>query len=189
MKMLAAAAGIVICLLLIADAARADVGLERADRHAGRPGAEVRLTVACGFCYPPCRGPKGERHPEGFERGICMLGTKRRPPASFGISLLPRERAERLLACAIAGGDCPTPTRPPRRGGYRYLGEAEPPPGGNNPESGDLPRYLLSFRIPPLPPGDYSYVIWCGACIDGPAGSLVVNPMAPLWRLAVRPPD
>lgn len=184
MKMIAAVAAAGICLLL-ANAAAADVGVEKADRHAGRPGAQVHLTVACGFCFPPCVGPKGERHPEGFERGPCMLGYRDGPPASFGISLLPRERAERLVACQVAGERCPTPNRAPRRGPYRFLGEAVPPPGGNNPEGGDPPRYLLDFEIPALPPGEYAYVIWCDACQDGRAGSLVANPVSPRARLTV----
>ena len=113
-----------------------------------------------------------------------MLGTDgQAPPASFGVSLVSRQRAERLLACNIGQGSCPTPERPPRGHGYRYLGEALPPPGGNNPEHGDPPRYRLSFEIPRLAPGQYSYVIWCDACVEGRGGSLVVNPRSPLWRL------
>lgn len=64
-----------------------------------------------------------------------MVGTHKEPPASFGVSLLPRERAERLVACHVAGDGRPTPTRAPRRGPYRYLGEAVPPPGGNSPDA------------------------------------------------------
>lgn len=187
MKKIAAAGVAAICLLL-ASSAVADVGVEKVDRRAGPPGAQVQLTLGCGFCFPPCKGPKGERHPEGFEHGPCMLGYRDGPPASFGVSLLPLERAERLVACQIAGGPCPTPTRPPRRGPYRYLGEAVPPPGGNNPEHGDPPRYLLDFKIPALAAGKYVYVIWCDACRDGRAGSLVVNPGAPTDRLAVLAP-
>lgn len=188
--MIAAVAGAGLCLLL-ADPASGAVGVEAASRHAGPPGAEVRLTLACGFCFPPCKGPKGERHPEGFEKGPCMLGTDRPPPDSFGISLLPQERAVRLLARAIACDRrrlrCPKAPRPPRGRGYRFLGEAVPPPGGNNPEHGDPPRYLLSFQIPHLPAGEYSYVIWCDVCLDGGAGSLIADPASPLWRLEVRP--
>jgi hypothetical protein len=190
MRMLAAVAGATACLLLLASSAAADVGIEKVDRHAGRQGEEVNLTVGCGFCYPPCKGPKGERHPEGFEKGPCMLGTDGAPPpASFGVSLVSRSRAERLLErtidCSPHPSRCPSTLRPPRGHGYRYLGEALPPAGGNNPEHGDPPRYLLGFEIPRLAPGQYSYVIWCDACADGRAGSLVVNPRSPLWRLAV----
>jgi hypothetical protein len=186
-----AAAMLAVILSLLAfgqSSAAADVGVEKASRHAGRPGEEVRLTLACGFCFPPCEGPKGERHPKGFEHGPCMLGTKDDPPASFGVSLVARDRAEGLVACNVRGGPCPTPTAPPRRHGFRFLGEATPPPGGNDPEGGDPPRYLLSFAIPDLPPGEYSYVIWCDVCLDGRAGALIANPVARLWRLAVPAP-
>ncbi|HEY1854203.1 MAG TPA: hypothetical protein VGG40_06395 [Solirubrobacterales bacterium] len=172
-------------LALRTGTAHADVGVERASRHAGRPGAEVKLTLACGFCFPPCVGPKGERHPEGFERGPCMLGTHRPPPSSFGVSLVSKRRAERLVACERENGACPAPVGPPRGHGYRYLGWALPPPGGNNPETGDPPRYLLGFRIPPLPAGEYSYVVWCDSCLGGRAGSLVADPASPRWRLAI----
>src|SRR5882757_5001151 len=177
---------IVGLLVLGRDSAAADVGVEKASRHAGRPGQEVRLTLACGFCFPPCKGPKGHRHPEGFEKGPCILGTHDEPPASFGISLVSRSRAERLVSCQAHGGRCPTPTGPPRRHGYRFLGEAVPPPGGNNPEHGDPPRYLLSFQIPRLAAGEYSFVIWCDVCLGGRAGWLIANPASSLWRLDVR---
>lgn len=191
MKMIAAVAAATACLLLLlAGSAAADVGVEKVDRHAGPPGDEVHLTIGCGFCFPPCKGPKGERHPEGFEKGPCMLGTDgKAPPSSFAVSLVSQQRAEHLLACNTGEQACPTPTRAPRRHGYRYLGEALPPPGGNNPEHGDPPRYLLDFEIPRLAPGKYSYVIWCDVCVDGRGGSLVVNPNSPLWGLERLGPD
>jgi hypothetical protein len=177
---------VIVGLLVVGgDSAAGDVGVEKASRHAGRAGQEVRLTLGCGFCFPPCKGPKGQRHPEGFEKGPCMLGTHTEPPASFGISLLPKERAEALLRCQMRKRSCPSPTRPPRRGHYRFLGEAVPPPGGNNPEHGDPPRYLLSFQIPRLPAGEYSYVIWCDVCLGGKAGWLITDPASPLWRLEI----
>jgi hypothetical protein len=37
-----------------------------------------------------------------------------------------------------------------------------------------------------LPAGEYSYVLWCDACLDGPAGSVGVDPHSPVWRLRVR---
>lgn len=190
MRIIAAVFAAATGLLLLASSAVADVGIEKVDRRAGRPGAAVHLTLACGFCYPPCVGPKGERHPQGFDKGVCMLGTDgKAPPASFGVSLVSKRRAERLLICASTRRDCPTPARAPRRHGYHYLGEAVPPPGGNNPEHGDPPRYLLDFEIPRLAPGKYSYVIWCDVCIDGRGGSLVVNPHSPEWLLERLGPD
>jgi hypothetical protein len=161
------ALGALAVLLMLAAPARADVGVERVSRHAGEPGASVTLTLGCGFCFPPCVGPKGERHPKGFDHGPCMLGTKRDPPASFGVYLVPRSR-----------GQQPT-----------HLGLAVPPPGGNDPESGDPPRYLLHFAIPNLPPGLYTYEIWCGACVDGKRGTMIPAPSSRLWQLTVRPPS
>ncbi|MBS1879674.1 MAG: hypothetical protein JST31_09190 [Actinobacteria bacterium] len=182
-----AATSAMVIVVALTGTALADVGIERVSRHAGPAGEEVQLTLACGFCFPPCAGPKGERHPEGFEKGPCIPGTERRPPASFGVSLVSKRRAERLAACQLDGRSCPTPPRPPRGHGYRFLGAAVPPPGGNDPEHGDLPRYLLSFRIPPLAAGSYGYVIWCGACLRGRAGSLITYPASPLWQLRIRP--
>ena len=184
--MIAAAIAAVASLMLLSSSASAAVGVEKASRHAGRPGDQVRLTLGCGFCFPPCKGPKGDRHPEGFEKGPCMLGTDGPPPASFGVSLLRQDRVEGLFGCMSRKGGCATP-RAPRRHGYRFLGEALPPPGGNNPEHGDPPRYLMRFEIPRLPAGEYGYVIWCDVCLDGRAGSLIANPASPLWRLEVRP--
>ena len=163
--MIAAAVAVGLALVLPAAPAAADVGVEKASRHAGRPGEEVRLTLACGFCFPPCEGPKGERHPEGFDHGPCMLGSDEPPPASFGVYL-----------------------SSPVRHLFRFLGEAVPPPGGNDPEHGDLPRYLLRFEIPPLPPGEYSYVIWCDACLEGSTGSPIADPDSPAWRLRIPAP-
>jgi hypothetical protein len=152
-----------LSLALSAAPAAADVGVEKASRHAGRPGEEVRLTLACGFCFPPCVGPKGERHPEGFAQGTCMLGSDRPPPRSFGVYLIS-----------------------PRHHLRRFLGAAVPPPGGNDPGSGEPPRYLLRFEVPSLPPGEYRYAIRCGACQgDGGVGPLIVDPVSDLWRLTV----
>jgi hypothetical protein len=129
-------------------------------RHAGRPGTEVRLTVGCGACI-------------------------HQAPASFPISLLPLRRAQALLECQIRNGDCPTPTRPPRHGGFRYLGEALPLPEGEGGARAPWPRYSLDFTVPRLSAGDYAYVIWCDACVDGRGGSLITFPTERRWRLRV----
>ena len=68
---------------------------------------------------------------------------------------------------------------------YSFLGRAVPPPGGNDPGSGE-PRYLLQFKIPNLRPGSYLYEIWCGVCEKGARGSLISVPASPLWQLQVR---
>jgi hypothetical protein len=170
---------------LTATTACGDVGVEAASRHGGAPGTSVALTLGCGFCFPPCVGPKGERHPKGFDHGPCMLGTKQDPPTSFAISIVPRSRAPQLRECDSGPVCTPSTLGPPRRAPYRFLGHAVPPPGGNDPGSGRPPRYLLQFEIPDLRPGLYVYEIWCGACAAGARGSLISAPDSPLWRLAV----
>jgi hypothetical protein len=175
-------------LLILASPARAAVGIEKVSTHHGPPGATIDLTIGCGFCFPPCVGPKGERRPKGFDHGPCMLGTEgKEPPASFGVSLVRSKEAPQRRIC----GDGPlctmTPLGPPHKPPFSFLGRAVPPPGGNNPEGGDPPRYLLRFTVPDLNPGTYNYEIWCGACVDGPRGALIGAPSSALWRLVVRP--
>jgi hypothetical protein len=183
--LLALAAG----LLLHTATAGAAVGIEKASTHHGAPGTTVDLTIGCGFCFPPCVGPKGERHPKGFDRGPCMLGTDgKEPPAAFGVSLVRAKEAPQRRTCGDAPFCTPTPLRPPHKPPFTFLGRAVPPPGGNDPEGGDPPRYLLSFTVPDLTPGTYTYEIWCGVCVDGRRGALIGAPSAALWRLVVRPP-
>ena len=186
---LAVGAVVVVLCALAASGASAAVGVEKVSRGGGEPGDEVTLTLACGFCFPPCKGPKGHRHPEGFDHGPCMLGTKgAEPPPSFGISLVPLSKAPQPYRCAPRALCSPGTLAPPNRSPYTYLGLAVPPPGGNNPEHGDPPRYLLNFTIPNLPAGAYAYVIWCDSCMEGKRGSLISSPTSRLWRLAVRGP-
>jgi hypothetical protein len=177
-------------LALLSASAQASVGVTAASRHAGAPGAEIRLTLECGFCFPPCEGPKGERHPAGFERGPCMLGTGgAQPPSSFGISLVAIDDAPKPHRCGPKALCSPQPKGAPRRAPFRYLGQAVPPPGGNNPEHGDAPRYLLDFKVPDLAPGLYTYVIYFRSPHEGERGSLIANPRAQLWRLRVTAPS
>jgi hypothetical protein len=174
--------------LLAAVPAHAAVGIERASTHHGAPGATVHLTLGCGFCFPPCVGPKGERHPKGFDHGPCMLGIKDDPPASFGVSLVRSKEAPQRRRCGDGPVCMPTPLGPPHKSPFTFLGLAVPPPGGNNPEGGDPPRYLLDFTIPQLPPGTYTYELWCGVCSEGRRGTLIGAPSSRLWRLVIRPP-
>ncbi|MBS1677867.1 MAG: hypothetical protein JST08_10825 [Actinobacteria bacterium] len=185
--LLATTEAALLASVTLAGGAHAAVGIESASRHAGAPGSSVTLTLGCGFCFPPCVGPKGQRHPKGFEHGPCMLGTKEDPPAWFGISLLPRDRALALADCGEQG-ICPPrePLGPPRRAPYTYLGRAVPPPGGNDPGSGDPPRYRVGFTVPDLRPGAYAYAIWCDACAHGRKGALISVASSPLWRLTIR---
>jgi hypothetical protein len=157
------AAAAALSLAVVASAG-GSVGVEKVSDRAGAPGRSVTLTVGCGFCFPPCVGPKGERHPKGFDHGPCMLGTKADPPAWFGIFLAPRSH----------------------RGSLTFLGRAVPPPGGNNPEGGDPPRYLLTFTIPDLRPGKYTYEIRSTPGPHAKRGVMVKDPGSPLWTLTVR---
>lgn len=185
--LLAVAATLALLAAMAATSASAAVGVEKVSRRGGERGDEVKLTLACGFCFPPCKGPKGERHPEGFDHGTCMPGTKAKPPRSFAVSLVPVSRAPGSRRCSRRA--CPRSTlAPPRRAPYSFLGRAVPPPGGNDPEHGDPPRYVLHFAIPDRRPGRYAYVIWCDACIKGRRGSLIASPASRLWRLRVRSP-
>jgi hypothetical protein len=167
--------------------ASADEGITAVSRHAAAPGEAVTVTIGCA-CLPPCKGLRGHRHPEGFKRGPCTLGSEAKPPLSFGVSLLPAAKLAATRGCTRHG--CPEPIKAlpgdPYRAPYSFLGSAGPPAGGNNPESGALPRYLLTFRIPDLGPGAYSYVIWSRRSENGHRGRLNVDPSAANWRLSVR---
>lgn len=171
--------------LLMAAPAEAAVGVEKTSREAGAPGDAVSVTLGCGFCYPPCKGPRGERQPTP-----CMLGTKgRRPPASFGISLVPIGKMPAPYRCGPKAFCAPEASAPPRRAPFRYLGQAAAL-NDITQETGrvPVPRYRLDFTIPDLRPGTYTYVIYCEVCAKGTGGSLIANPLSHLWRLAVRAP-
>jgi hypothetical protein len=183
------AAALALAALIAVTPARADVGVATVSTHHGAPGATIDLTLGCGFCFPPCVGPKGERHPKGFDHGPCMLGTKDDPPASFGVSLVRSKEAPQRHPCGDGPVCTPTVPSPPHRAPFTFLGRAVPPPGGNDPEGGDPPRYRLRFTVPDLTPGTYTYEIWCGVCAAGRRGALIGAPDSILWRLVVRPPS
>ena len=179
------AAGLLVFIALLGAApADADVGVEKTSRPAGVPGAKVDLTLACGFCFPPCTGPPGHREPSP-----CMLGTHHaQPPESFAISLVPIEKAPKPHWCGPNALCSPTPRGAPRQAPYTYLGRATPPQAGDVPsEEKNIPRYLLDFDIPDLRPGIYAYVIFCDVCARGERGSLIASPSSRLWRLRVLP--
>jgi hypothetical protein len=189
MKVGTGLAALLLSALALGGVARADVGVMSTSRAAGAPGDQARVTLGCGFCFPPCKGPKGEKHPAGFDHGPCMIGTHGAPPPdSFGISLVPLASAPKPRPCGPDALCSPQAPSPPSNAPYSYLGRATPPPRGNNPEHGAVPRYSLTFRIPRLAPGTYAYVIWCDACVKGSGGSLVADPGGRRWRLHVRSP-
>jgi hypothetical protein len=163
-------------LALVAAPAEAAVGIEKTSRKAGAPGDTVTVTLGCGFCYPPCKGPRGQRQPKP-----CMLGTEgRRPPASFGISLVPVEKLPVPHPCGPKALCAPEASAPPRRAPFRYLGEAAAlnditQKTGRVP----VPRYRLDFTVPDLRPGTYTYVIYCDVCAKGAGGSLIAGGLDP----------
>jgi hypothetical protein len=180
-----------LALLGVPASASADEGITAVSRRVAAPGEEVTVTIGCG-CLPPCKGRSGHRHPEGFKRGPCTLGSRAKPPLSFGVSLLPVGKLAAMMR-RCARRSCPSPIEAlpsdPYRAPYAFLGSARPPAGGNSPESGEPPRYLLTFTIPVPRPGGYSYVIWSRGSENGHRGRLNVNPGAADWRLSVRGPQ
>ncbi len=174
---------------LTAPSATADVGVERVSRLAGVPGDAVELTIGCGFCYPPCEGPEGDRS------GVCVPGVES-PPPSFPVSLVPIEKVPKPHRCGPRRLCTPHAPRPPERAPFTLLGWAKPVQaeasgwgylggGGFGHGAIEPPRYTLDFRIPDLSPGVYSYVIYCGVCQRGEGGSLIAFPER-RWRLRVR---
>ncbi len=133
---------------LAVGSASAAVGVEKVDRRGGEPGDEVTLTLGCGFCFPPCEGPKGERHPKGFDHGPCMLDTKKDPPPSFGISVVPLSSAPEPHKCGPRALCSPVTAAPPRRAPYTFLGLAVPPPGGTIPNTAIRPATSCISRFP-----------------------------------------
>jgi hypothetical protein len=188
MKTTAAIAALSFVLLLaVASPAQADVGVVSSSRAAGAPGDPVELTLGCGFCFPPCVGEPGHRHPVGAEHGTCMLGTRRGPPASFLIWLTPLRHSLKPYVCGRGEGCEPGSSRPPHLPSFIYLGRAVPiAPGGD--EGLEIPRYRLVFGVPEARPGRYKYVIFCDACIDGPRGSLIDSHTIAAGRLRVLAP-
>lgn len=180
---------VLTCLALLvslAPPAPADVGIVSASRHAAEPGDRVSLTVGCGFCFPPCVGYPGHRHPQGERNGACMLGTHRKPaPASFQLWLTPLGHSLAPYVCD-PGDPCePGSSRPPHLPSFIYLGRAVPLASGG--EAHEIPRYRLTFEVPEARPGGYKYVLFCDACADGPRGSLVENVTQAAGRLRVLP--
>jgi hypothetical protein len=182
-SLILAAALLVTATALRAQPASGDVGVEKVSRLAGAPGDSVDLTLACGFCFPPCHGAPGHRNVP------CMLGMKAPPPKEFPLSLVPIEKAPKLHRCGPNAVCPPLPRGAPRRAPYTYLGRATPPADDGSSSAGnDVPRYLLHFDIPDLKPGVYTYVIFCDVCARGERGSLIANPSAHRWRLRVLSP-
>ena len=178
---LLAAALLVTVAAARTEPASAAVGVEKVSRLTGAPGDSVHLTLACGFCFPPCDGASGH------QSGSCMPG-KAEPPEAFPVSLVPIGKAPKLHRCGPNAVCPPQPRGAPRRDPYVYLGRAAPPADGSNSDGRNVPRYLLDFDIPDLRPGIYTYVVFCDVCARGTRGSLIANPASRLWQLRVLTP-
>ena len=171
--------------LVFAPSASADVGIVSASPRGGAPGGRVELTLGCGFCFPPCVGEPGHRHPPGDLHGTCMLGTHGGPPAAFAIWLTPIGHSLAPFKCRPGQACEAGSSRPPHVPSFIFLGRAVPMRESDEPHS--YPRYRLIFGVPEARPGLYKYVIFCDSCFAGPRGSLISFPGDP--RLRVRPSD
>jgi hypothetical protein len=166
-----------LCLFSATPSAGAAVGVESVSRHSASPGQAVTLTLGCGFCYPPCEGSPARNTP-------CMLGTKRRPPRRFPISMVPVSSVPEPFPCGPRAICAPQTTRPPRRPPFVYLGEAVPPADIEEGREGGgpyIPRYRLRFEMPAVRPGRYAFVIFCEVCVRGEGGSLIAEPANGPW--------
>jgi hypothetical protein len=161
MRLRSIVGAVLVAGCLIPSSASADVGVESASRSVAEPGQEITLTLGCGFCFPPCHGAPGSRHPLP-----CMLDTKKQPPRYFSILLQPGPEAHGLPASTYLGQATRVATR----------------------RKGQVPRYVLKFDVPSVPAGDYTYAIYCVVCRPGKAGSLITAPEADAWKLRVESP-
>ena len=150
--------------LLAAPNAIADLGVEKVNKTSGKPGERVALTLGCGAC--------------SAARGQAA--------ASFPVSLVPAGKVPMPHRCG-PNALCPPRVRAvPKQAPFTYLGEALPIRGDEDADK-PYPLYILDFAIPRLPAGTYTYVIYCGLCLDGKGGALIADPtVGPRWRLRVR---
>jgi hypothetical protein len=176
-----------VLFLAVASPAEADVGVVSSSRAAGAPGDPVELMLGCGFCFPPCVGEPGHRHPPGDLHGPCMLDSHREPPASFPIWLTPLKHSLEPYLCRPGEGCEPGSSRPPHLPSFIYLGRAVPAAAGVDGGHG-IPRYRLAFGVPEARPGRYKYVIFCDACVDGQRGSMTDSHTIAAGRLRVLAP-
>jgi hypothetical protein len=93
--------------------------------------------------------------------------------------LVQAEKAPVAYPCSRRGhvGTCrPTASHAPRGGIYHRVGTLN---------VRKRKQLTVSFRVPSLPPGRYMYVLYCGWCASGPAGSLIA--WAPRPTLTILP--
>jgi hypothetical protein len=187
MKRTSLALVLLATLLFAAVPARGDVGVESSSRSTASAGDRIELTIGCGFCFPPCVGEPGHRHPPGDRHGFCMLGGRAGPPKAFPIWLTPLKHSLAPYICDPGAACEPGSSRPPHLPSFIYLGHAVPWKGSESAK--EVPRYRLAFDVPEARPGRYKYVIFCDACFDGPRGSLTDSRTLAAGRLRVLASD
>jgi hypothetical protein len=181
----------IVLSLLLVPSARADLGITSTAPSSGVAGDTVQLTIGCGFCFPPCEGRPGHRHPRGQRNGVCMLDTHRDPPPAFPVWLTSLDHSLKPYRCGgpearVSGAGCqPGFSRPSHLPSFVFLGRAMRLPESGRIRRGDVPRYRLSFEIPEIGAGSYKYVVFCDSCYPGPRGSLVESPSTGSGRLQV----
>jgi hypothetical protein len=160
---------VVLLLLMAVGPARADIAIESVDRTSGAPGDRVDLLIACGGCLP--RAVK-------LPVSLLPIGDSPAHHPCRGASCASRAPAPPESAPFV-----PLGTAVPLHGGVRLasrLGLDIPPAVGRH-GRGAIRDWVASinrlrFRVPDAEPGLYTYVIYCGRCLDGQGGTLIGHP-------------
>jgi len=117
----------------------------------------------------PAVGDPGELVDLRVACGGCPRGGLRLP-----VSLVPAAQAPRPQRCRENALCAPTMREAPRELPFRFIGLTNA-------------NSRLRFAIPDLNPGRYAFVIYCGPCWRGPAGSLITDTGDPNAVLRIQP--
>jgi hypothetical protein len=148
--------------LLASPPAAADIGVQKVTPKTGEPGTPAELSVGCGACL-----------------AVSVAQGPKHPPAALPIALVPLSDAPEPHRCHGNGFCSPTThAKRLRQRPFVFLGVAKPQfterqLGHWRASTG--PQYRLRFQIPPVKPGDYTLVIFCGECYRGSRGGLIVD--------------
>jgi hypothetical protein len=136
-----------VFILVVPASAAADIGIQRVDPNAARPGENVRITV---------RGYLGER-----------------PWRPMPVVLVPASRAPRPYPCR--GGYC-TPSAylrelslPP----YHLVGTVRNWRAFDG--TGVNAVGVMTVRVPRVRAGGYLFGLFCASCTSGPKGSVIID--------------